>query len=54
MLFKKYHKMRKFPKKGCTKSLTISQISFVESVVKFLYYVSNIVEYALHYMSDEI
>jgi hypothetical protein len=48
MLFKKYFKMRKFPKKEQTKSLTISQISFVDSVVKSLYYVSNIVEYAFY------
>ena len=48
MLFKKYHKMRHFPKKERTKSLAISQITFVDSVVKSLYYVSNIVEYAFY------
>ena len=48
MLFKKYHKMRKFPKKERTKSPTISQISFVVSVVRSLYYVSNIVEDAFY------
>ena len=48
MLFKKYHEMRKFPKKERTKSLTISQVSFIDSVVKSLYYVSNIVEYAFY------
>ena len=48
LLFKKYLKVRRFPKKEWTKSLTTPQISFVDSVVKSLYYVSNIVEYAFY------
>jgi len=54
MLFKKYLRVTKVSKKEQTKSLIMSQIPFVNSVIKSPYYISNIVVYAFNLMPDEI